>query len=176
MSNNTPGCCCVNSGCCSPKQEREQIIIDFLYLDLSVCTRCQGAESNLDDAINEVSVVLNAAGYEILVNKINISSKVLAEKHEFISSPTIRINGNDIDLEVNETPCKDCGDICGDNVDCRVWVYEGIEYAEPPKPLIVNAILKEIYSGNKAAQVRKDEYVIPKNLEVFFDGVNNKNG
>ena len=110
----------------------------------------------------------------MLVNKINITSKELAIKHEFISSPTIRINRNDIVLEVNETPCKDCGDLCGDNVDCRSWVYEGSEYTEPPKAMIVNAILKEVFGGNKAIQISKREYVLPQNLKVFFDGLDIK--
>lgn len=56
-------------------------MIDFLYPDLSVCEGYQGAEYNLDEAINEVSCVLKAAGFEILVNKTNINSKELAVKH-----------------------------------------------------------------------------------------------
>ena len=172
MSNNTQGCCSCGSNCCAPKQEKKKILIDFLYLDLSVCERCQGAEKNLDEAIDEVSGVLKAAGFEITVNKINVTSKELAEKHQFISSPTIRINGKDIELEVRESACRDCGDLCGEDVDCRVWVYDGIEYTEPPKALIVNAILKEVYGDQKTGPVKKEEYRLPNNLQVFFNGLN----
>ncbi|GAA0717038.1 hypothetical protein GCM10008905_02200 [Clostridium malenominatum] len=174
MGSDSSSCCSSNNSCCSPRAEKKIITIDFLYLDLSVCERCQGAENNLDKAIDEVSGVLKAAGFEIIVNKINVISKELAIKYEFLSSPTIRINGNDIELEVKESSCKECGDLCGDDVDCRIWMHEGVEYNEPPKEMIINAILKEVYGDRKADTVKKGEYVLPYDLQVFFDGLNNK--
>lgn len=158
--------CGCTSDCCKPTQENKKINIDFLYLDLSVCQRCQGTEDSLDGAIEDVSAVLKAAGYDITVNKIHISTKELAIKYEFISSPTIRINGKDIALELKESNCKDCGDLCGDDVDCRVWIYEDKEYASPPKEMIVNAILREVYNPGHDAE--KNEYKMPENLETFF--------
>jgi len=166
----TSGCCGGGSDCCSPAVEKKALNIDFLYLDLSVCERCQGTESSLDEAINDVSKVLNAAGFEIKINKINVNSKELAIKYEFVSSPTIRINEKDIAMDVKESTCKECGDLCGDSVDCRVWNYEGVDYTKPPKELIINAILKEIYSVNLPKSGKKDPYVLPHNLEVFFAG------
>lgn len=169
--NNPIPCCPDSSECCQFPTEKKKLVIDFMYLDLTVCERCQGTESGLEEAINDVSAVLNSAGYEVILNKININTKELAIEHEFLSSPTIRINGKDIVLETTETPCKDCGDLCGDNVDCRSWVYEGKEYNEPPKAMIVNAILKEVYGGSSSKPRTKEEYVIPENLEVFFEGL-----
>lgn len=173
MDDNSKGCSC-GSTCCTPELEKKKVDIDFLYLDLNTCERCQGAESNLDQAINEVSAVLKSAGYVVSVNKINITSPELATEYEFLSSPTIRINGNDIALDVTETACKDCGDICGDSVDCRSWVYEGVEHPEPPKKMIVNAIMKEVYGGHSDLNKMKSEYVLPQNLKLFFDGKNTK--
>lgn len=164
------GCSCGSANCCPPKTDRKQLVIDFLYLDLNVCERCQGADKNLEEAVSEVSPVLKAAGYEVTVNKVNITSKELAEKHLFVSSPTLRMNGKDITIDVKESNCKDCGDLCGDSVDCRVFTYEGVDYDEPPKELIVNAILKEVY-GTPAESIGKtDEYVLPENLRLFFEG------
>lgn len=171
--NNTP-CCSCGSNCCEPEQPVKKLIIDFLYLDLTVCERCQSTENSLDEALDEVSAVLKAAGYEIVVNKININSEELAIKYQFVSSPTIRINGNDIAMDVQESACKECGDLCGDSVDCRVWVHEGIEYNAPPKALIINAILKAIYSNVKADSGKKEEYRLPENLKVFFEGVKDR--
>lgn len=166
------GCSC-SSGCCTPEPNKD-LVIDFLYLDLNVCERCQGTEKNLDQAIQEVSSVLKSAGYNVVVNKINIASEEMAVKYEFLSSPTIRINGMDIELEVKETLCENCGDLCGDTVDCRSWVYEGTEHDEPPKEMIVNAIMKEVYGGPSKAGYIKKEYVLPQNLKVFFDGIKAK--
>lgn len=170
MSNHSKDCAC-GSICCTPEQEKKKIDIDFLYLDLNTCERCQGAESNLDQAINEVTAVLKSAGYEVSVKKTNITSPELATKYEFLSSPTIRINGNDIALEVTETFCKDCGDICGDSVDCRSWVYEGVEHPEPPKEMIVNAIMKEVYGDKSDLNKIKSQYSLPQNLKIFFDRI-----
>lgn len=169
MNKNSLKCCSSVSNCCNTEAKNKQLLIELLYLDLSVCERCQGAESNLDAAINQVSTVLKAAGYDIVRNKVNILSKELAIEYEFLSSPTIRINGNDIDLDIKETQCKECGDLCGDDVDCRVWVYEGIEYNEPPKEMIINAILKEVYGSKSLNNIQ--EYILPENLKVYFEGI-----
>lgn len=173
MSKKTNSCSCGN-GCCDSGEVKKQILIDFLYLDLSVCERCQGTGSKLYEAVDEVDRVLKAAGFEIIVNKININSKELAIKYKFVSSPTIRINGDDIEMEVKESSCKDCGDLCGDDVECRVWEYEGIEYKEPPKAMIVNAIMSYVYGGKRTTIDNQNDYVLPNNLSVFFDGLNKK--
>jgi hypothetical protein len=128
----------------------------------------------LEDAIKEVAVVLQAAGFDLVVNKINITSKELAIRYQFLSSPTIRINGRDIAMEVKETVCEDCGDLCGDDsVDCRVWTYEGTDYNVPPKAFIINAILKAVYSGTLEPE-GNTVYVLPENLKKFFEGKESK--
>jgi hypothetical protein len=86
---------------------------------------------------------------------------------KLLSSPTIRINGQDIQLELRESLCPSCGDLCGDNIDCRVWVYQGKEYTVPPKAMIIEAILKEVYGGKEARSDNKT-YVMPDNLKKFF--------
>lgn len=167
------GCCSKGSACCPSPQEKK-LLIDLLYLDLTVCTRCQGAEKNLEEALAEVSGVLKAAGFTVVVNKINITSPELAEKYRFVSSPTIRINGIDIDLTVKESTCKECGDLCGNEIDCRAWEYEGVEYSEPPKPMIVNAILKTVYGERKTETAKDNDYELPENLRRFFDALKRK--
>lgn len=169
--------CCQGNSCCCSEGSKKKLRIDFLYLDLNVCERCQGTETNLDAAIKEVSTVLEAAGFDIQVNKVNIITRELAFEYEFVSSPTIRINGTDIAIEVKESSCKECGDLCGDDVDCRVWSYEGKEYTEPPKELIINAILKAIYSENTTdskEQAKTNTYKLPDNLKRFFVSLENK--
>ncbi len=170
MTEKSSGCCCGAGGCCAPQSKEKNVHIDFLYLDLDVCARCQGTEKNLDEAVREVSGVLRSAGYEVTVNKVNIASKELAEEYRFLSSPTIRVNGKDIAPEVKENCCTDCGDLCGDKVDCRVWSFNGVDYTEPPKALLVNAILKEVYSDEKDTKTDTREYSLPHNLAVFFAG------
>ncbi len=159
-------CCCSSENCCQP-QPKKPINIDFLYLDTIVCGRCQDTEKALDDAVSSVAVVLNAAGYEVKVNKVNIVTRELAIQYQFVSSPTIRVNGNDIAVELRESVCEDCGELCGDTVDCRVWVYNGVEYTSPPKELIVDAILREVYNAGQR-EPEREAYQFPENLETYF--------
>ena len=173
MTDVTKSCCSCGSSCCQPEQAKKEVIIDFLYLDLSVCERCQGAENNLDSALAELSSVLKSAGYEVIVNKVNIISPEIAAKYEFLSSPTIRINDRDIQMEVRETLCEDCGDLCGSETECRSWVYEGVEYSEPPKAMIIEAVLKEVF-GATGKLAAKKPYVMPRNLVTFFAGLAEK--
>ncbi len=179
VDNNKNMCdCSCSPGCCGSVQEsqgdKRRIIIDFLYLDLSICTRCQGTDTSLDDALKEVSKVLEATGVEVVVNKVNVTSEELANAHKFLSSPTIRVNGRDIQMEVKESLCESCGDLCGDEVDCCVWVYQGKEYTVPPKAMIIEAILKEVYGGNDNKQAEQ-EYIMPENLKRFYVAINEKN-
>jgi len=165
-------CCSDTSGCCGGKPikmvDKKRLAIDFLYLDLSVCTRCQGTDTSLDEALAEVSKVLEATGTEVVLNKINVNTEALALEYKFISSPTIRVNGHDIQMEVKESLCESCGDLCGDQVDCRVWVYQGQEYTVPPKAMIIEGILKEVYGVKEAIPAEEEEYIMPENLKHFY--------
>lgn len=165
-------CCSASASCCRAEQERRRVEIEFLYLDLSVCERCRGTDASLDAAVAEVSGVLKAAGFDVVVNKTNITSRELAVKHRFLSSPTIRVNGKDIQPDVRESACESCTDLCacGDSVDCRVWLHDGAEHTVPPEEFIINAILREVYSDTPAPAQAMGEYQLPHNLEVFFEG------
>jgi len=170
---------CCSCGCgCSPQAENprqnKRIVIDFLYLDLSICTRCQGTEAVLEEAMAEVSQVLQAAGFDVIINRVNITSRELAIAHRFLSSPTIRVNGRDIDTDVRETLCESCGDLCGERVDCRVWTYQGREYTVPPKAMIVDALLRAAYTPD--VQAEEKEYALPPNLARFFDAMESEKG
>ncbi len=185
-TNNEKGrcCCSANSSCCSSEvtargneaqNEKSKLEIDFLFLDLDVCVPCRGTEESLEEAIAEASRVFEAAGVEVIVNKTKVEDEEQARELGFISSPTIRINGRDIQLDVKESLCESCGDLCGEDVDCRVWVYQGKEYNIPPKAMIVDAILKEVYGakdGNLEVQSRPAD--IPENLKRFFKAKRNK--
>lgn len=159
--------CCSSGNCCGKPQPKKPIKIDFLYLDTTVCGRCRDTEKALDEAVAGVAAVLSAAGYEVWVNKVNITTRESAVRYQFISSPTVRVNGNDIAVELRESVCEDCGELCGDTVDCRVWVYNGVEYTAPPKELIVDAILREVYNA-KRGEPERAAYRLPANLETFF--------
>ncbi len=192
----TAGSCCCSppaksqittgqSTCCAPQEtdssttstEKRLLDIEFLYLDLNVCVPCRGTNSSLEEAISEVSRVLEATGIEVDVRKIHVQTEEQALDLGFVSSPTIRINGRDIQMEVKESLCESCGDLCGDDVECRVWVYRGKEYSVPPKGLIIEAILREVYREPDEGSITiTHPEELPENLKRFFSAKQKKEG
>jgi Domain of unknown function (DUF2703) len=156
------------------KTERgKQVEIEFLYLDLDVCTRCKATDANLETALRTLHEVLQASGTDVSIGKVLVDSEETARKLKFLSSPTIRINGRDLALEFRETPCDCCAEACAcaGGVECRVWVYQSKEYTEAPVLLIVNAILSEIYDSQSAADRPASicPFELSENLKHFFE-------
>ena len=172
------GSCCCGAGCCGEPvatgSDKRLIVIDFLYLDLEVCNWCKGTGNSLDGAVAQVTGVLEAAGVDVIVNRIHVDSEEKAVKHRFASSPTIRVNGRDIQLDGKESKCESCGDLCGDEVDCRIWLYQGKEYTSPPPAMIIDAILREVYGPPAAATAVSEPFVLPENLRKFFQAMQSK--
>jgi len=124
-------------------------------------------DDTLKEALNIMSPVLQALNYSVAVNSVNIATEKLAVQYRFISSPTIRVNGVDICNELQESDCADCGDLAGCSVDCRVFVFEGKGYEQPPAAMIIDGILRVLYGNLKADD---KPYTLPDNLIKFFLG------
>ena len=173
----TPDCCAATATAKNPPAKKRQVNIDFMYLDLGICTRCRGAESSLESAIIEVSRVLEATGIQVKVQHIHVKSEQQAAALGFIVSPTIRINNQDIQMDFRESRCESCCTLCEyeEGVSCREWEYQGQWYNVPPKGLIIDAILKAIYGGaGEDQQIRTQSGRVPDNLKRFFAGTHKK--
>lgn len=107
------------------RTEKRPLNIDFLYLDLSVCERCKDTETTLEEALEEVARVLKTTGVEVTLNKIHVRSEEQALAVGFLVSPTIRVNGRDIQMNFRESLCESCGTLCEceGGVSCREWEY-----------------------------------------------------
>ncbi|WP_101908611.1 DUF2703 domain-containing protein [Marasmitruncus massiliensis] len=161
---------CCSCGCGASTEKI--VLVEYLYLDLKTCDRCIGTDSVLDEILMTLTPALKLAGYEVEFKKIEIETAELAERYQFISSPTIRINGHDICKSVKENSCGCCSEISGSDVDCRLFEYEGASYEIPPKTMLAEAILKIVFgtpSGDNYGG-----YELPDNLKAFFEGKNNK--
>jgi len=163
-----PACSC---GCGT---QCKSLTVDFLFLDRDTCERCAASDRELDEAVAELSPVLKTLGYCVTLNKVKIDSPALAEQYRFASSPTIRVNGADICGEVMENRCASCGDLCGADTDCRVFEYAGRQYNSPPKAMIVDGILRALYTPAPAKEEKP--YEMPANLVQFYQGIQNNNG
>ncbi|MDF3018008.1 MAG: domain protein (2Fe-2S)-binding domain protein [Thermomicrobiales bacterium] len=135
----------------------------------SPSTSCTSISRCAPAALAEVGRVLNAAGVEVSVRKSLVASVEQARALGFISSPTIRVNGTDIALELRESSCAECGEVCAcdGTIDCRVWVWQGQEHTEAPSAMIVDAILREVYGGERAT-APLPVGAVPENLARFF--------
>jgi hypothetical protein len=154
-----------------PARTSDGLRLEFLFLDLTTCSRCLGADRSLESALDVVREVLQATGVKLEVDKVLVESAEQARALRFVSSPTIRVDGHDVALELRESSCgsEACTDGCGDQIACRVWVHRGEEYTEPPVAMIVDAVLGHVYSGAPPRGARQREpYVLPENLARFF--------
>ncbi len=162
------------SCCCSEKSNDKKVVVEYLYLDLKVCDRCIGTDSVLEDVLAIIIPVLQLAGYEVAFNKVKIDTIEMANKYRFVSSPTILVNGQDICKTVEENNCDCCGKISNSKVDCRIFRHNDKVYEIPPKEMLAENILK-IVLGSQKTTCSCDQYILPKNLENFFAGKNEKN-
>lgn len=183
MSENK-GCNAGGCGCSSTVEQnpagvqtetKRRIEIDFLYLDLDVCSPCRSTESNIEEALREVSGILQATGVGVTVNKTQVQSIEQAVELGFLSSPTLRIGGHDLQLEFKENYCATCSQVSGTETDCRVWLYQGQDYSAPPKAMIIEAVLQEVYGGSRTegAKVMRPEGAL-ENLRRFFESKRRK--
>ena len=83
---------CCPCGCDCDKK----VVVEYLYLDLQTCERCIGTDSVLDEVMRVLTPALELAGFDVEYNKTEIKTVDMAIQHQFVSSPTIRVNGQDI--------------------------------------------------------------------------------
>jgi len=119
--------------------------IELLYiLD---CPWCLKTKELIRESLKELAVKAD-------IKEILIDSDEKTKKHNFVGSPTVRINGKDIQEEVSKGQCLPCEELvestkettefvkqecrCG----CRIYFYEGRQYPYPPKEMIKEAIKK----------------------------------
>ncbi|MBN1539400.1 MAG: DUF2703 domain-containing protein [Candidatus Thermoplasmatota archaeon] len=124
-----------------------RLVIDFLYLDLSCCERCQTTDGTLDEVLLELRPELRVIDH-LSVNKIRIGNREDEEKYGLKRSPTIRLNGQDIEeivsgkLEISENYCGSCSDVCGEETNCRTFEYDGTSSENIPREILKEGLLK----------------------------------
>ena len=159
----------------SAQANQKRIELEFLYLDLEVCSPCRSAESNIEEALATVAGVLRSAGVVVEIKKTHVESLEQAVKLGFLTSPTIRINGQDLQLNYKESYCRTCSEVSGTDTDCRVWLYQGQEHSAPPKEMILEGVLRAVYGGAEtgAEKIARPESAL-ENLARFFEAKRRK--
>jgi O-phosphoseryl-tRNA(Cys) synthetase len=101
-------------------------VIEVLYTEH--CPFWKEVTKTIEEVLKESKVKASVKG-------VKVSSEDEAKRLRFPGSPTVRINGVDIDPMFKETT----GAIC-----CRVYMYQGKIYEYPPKDMIVKAVKRLI--------------------------------
>ncbi len=170
------GCCSGSSARDTRADKQTTLKLDFLFLDESICKPCGGTGQALDEAVEIVAAPLAALGARLEVRRIHVATREDALAYQLETSPTIRINGVDIDPDQTQGECGSCGDIAGGEttVNCRTWHWKGQVYSAAPTGKIVEAILSAATAQSQdvssccADTYGRSTYTLPDNLESFF--------
>ncbi|TFH84875.1 DUF2703 domain-containing protein [Billgrantia azerbaijanica] len=147
----------------------KEIKIDYLYLDNNSCNRCRSSEESLDEAASLIGPVLEAVGCRLSIQRHHINSLELAEAFMLESSPSIRINGREIQPKPIETHCTECSNLAGGRaVDCRIWDYRVTQSEKLPIGLLIEEILHTIFH-NVRTQPHYTTTPVPSNIRRYFD-------
>ena len=82
-----------------------------------------------------IEEVLGESEIKALAKRVKVSSEGEAKRLGFPGSPTVRINGVDIDPLVKETTGA---------IGCRIYMYQSKMYDFPPKDMIAKAVKRSI--------------------------------
>ncbi len=153
----------------------KKVVVEYLYLDLQTCERCIGTDSILDEVMLVLTPGLELAGFTVEYKKVEMETVNIAIQHQFVSSPTIRVNGKDICKSVAENKCGCCSEISDTDVECRVFEYNGETFEIPPNEMLAKGILQIVF-GQSDGDYSCDKYELPENLKTFFAGKATKSG
>ncbi len=133
-----------------------------------------GTEDALQAALERIESIFESLNVGITVRDIHVSTLDAAEATQLAVSPTIRINGRDIQPDYIENTCDSCGDLCAceGDVDCRLWRYRGKEHSTAPIGLIVESLVQAITSNgtgpSESLENRANQ--LSSNVRDFFEG------
>ena len=181
----TQSACCSGSSCCgdsSPAQTAvaeapataatpRRLNVELLVIDLESCARCVPTGEQLRNAIQLVAPAADAMDIGITYRETVVQTAEEAKARALVSSPTIRINGRDIDQDIRESECESCGDLTGGgvSVDCREWHYRGQVYSAAPLPFLVEALMDAMVRIDEMPTVTPEALQeLPANLVTYF--------
>jgi len=105
--------------------------IEMLYL--MDCPYCIKTKRSLHQAMKE-------SGIKDKPVEMVIDSAAKVKRYKFRGSPTIRINGKDVQDIIKKHVCLPCSEASGKEVSCRTFNWRGKAYPYPPKAMIKAAI------------------------------------
>lgn len=128
--------------------------VDMSSKGVSACSACDTIVQKLHSAIEAVRPLFAQLGYKIGFEEVSIDTTKDAQKHNFVASPTIRVNGFDFfpdhDKELSEK---------------RIWTWRGQAFSAPSKEVFIEIILYAYLEVDK----KENESEISPYVEQFLD-------
>ncbi len=84
-------------------------------------------------ALKEVGDALIQAGIKANVKTVVVNTQEEAEKHRFLGSPTVHVNGKDVDSMAEKLTRYSLS-------SCRTYWWKGKSFEYPPKEMILSAL------------------------------------
>lgn len=88
-------------------------------------------------AMEELEAALDETGLPVIFTMIRVDKQSDAKKYKFSGSPSLHIDGEDIDPKANEIKNFSV-------VSCRPYLWDGKGYDWPPKAMIIDALKKRM--------------------------------
>jgi len=158
-------------GADKPATAPRRLDVELLVIDLETCARCVPTGEQLRKALELVAPAAEAQGIDLTYRETVVQTAEGAKTRALLSSPTIRINGRDIDQDIRESECESCGDLTDNDtaVDCREWHYKGEVYSAAPLPLLVETLMEAMLELDERPPVRPEPLAeLPANLVRYF--------
>jgi hypothetical protein len=148
------------------------VTVDLLYLDRESCSRCRDTDEALQTAVDRVADLLADLDAAVEVRTVQVDTAAAARRTGLPVSPTVRVDGRDVQPDHEANPCGDCTDLGDGNesVDCRLWRYRGETHESAPVDMLVEAILRGAVAPAHSPTRRRRETGgdVPADLRRFF--------
>lgn len=97
------------------------------------------------EALGEIKEALEELGFSAEVEVILVDNPEKAQAYKFLGSPTIKINGLDLEAGRGDRPVAPTATENFSLSACRTYIYEGSLYHYPPKEMLLEVLksLKE---------------------------------
>jgi UDP-N-acetylenolpyruvoylglucosamine reductase len=135
----------------------DRVQIELLYLDAETCDPCRATIVSAERAASELREALAGRGVEVDLRLTHVSDPEQARALGFVSSPTVRVDGREIAVDVEEAHCGTCSENAGEPIACRTVSYAGERHDHAPTAMIVEAVLAHLRGAELPAPAPGDE-------------------
>ncbi|WP_380679881.1 DUF2703 domain-containing protein [Salinigranum sp. GCM10025319] len=143
------------------------VTVEFLYLDRDACERCRKTEAAVEAALSTVRPALALTNSRVVLDHRHVDSAATARAVDLAVSPTVRVDGRDVQPDIETADCG-CGGAT--TIPCRVWRYRGRTHDAAPPGLFADAVLRAAYGRVPSeSTVNADRREVPADA-YFADG------